>query len=1127
MVTKDKGSLGNKGWGFRGKGNNVRYAEGGAIYKHKHMDATAKILEKTNKGYKVEFTDNSAKKPKAKIMYFNDIDFDKNKGFFEKMESGGWIGSYKKPIKTSDVSEFLNSTKNDGHKYSLWNKEVGVTYAYNGKLYANNGRELPNGTVIDFNNVMAYWKTKNADTLLLEDEKLVVLPEKQDKYNCYTTGYDGLKNKYGNEDNITLEEAVDFCWKYDDVRKKYANKKDLEKEIKSTPYGKDNIIASSGNITGVVVYKVFTKQYVKGGGVGESGEVKDLTKLNNLEDYVFSNLDDIKSNLETYGFINVSKITNPYDLSSLLGVDSRIFKNADVPYYAEFIAGLLKSDEQMKNGGGVGEIKITKNEVQFREDEPKRVYHWYEGTFGDYIFYAQTDNSFKNGYGSDGINKGSVYKLSIRKVKEDGMHDSIAEYWNKWDYKTKNYKDAMIRSKVVKYLDSISDERTGTPKKYKNGGNTADDEDDYLGLVFSTDAQYKEGKKFYDGDSAFYAEDFSDEFRTLFFKVERGDSFDTLEFELERELQETDLDGWYFTQEKFMAGGNTRANRPSPSISATSVSVGTQETGNDGNSYEVKADKNGVQRWVKINLGGEQKPKPKKVEDKRIFLTKIAERKAGDWEEGDGIIAKNQLNEASKWLQTLQIVMMEGESPMDNFSPDVKQAVKGDPFIAMVGKKAYYVDPQGYDYARYILNVTGFDGQQSTEKPIEITTATKPILPPSVYSLEGTLGEVERLVGVYIDDKSKKAESIKELTEYRDSYASGNQNSLLFGKPMSYYKEQYQMAIDLIKAMDGETKFKAGGSVTNGEPKPSEIDFVVGEKSGSTWLFPKDAKDKNLQGIKLKNGGKMNVENCDRCNRPTGNVTTMSMFNEDVICMSCKEKEKQHPDYKKAVDADNSEIKKGNYNFKGIGKPEKMKTGANVKKSSNVNKKYAYFAVGKTDGKIVTGWEIVTDVESLKYYAKTDLEDMDLNPKEFNILSKAHLIRTGINPFDWESWRKTNLGVPKVGLGATLLGIGAVALVGSALMKKGKQKPEDEYKIKLYKKGTLKDTLIVKANFLHSAEADYKKLGYVVKTSIVKKMRTGGTSDSAEDMSAPILSGTMGSSMKNGGNAGWSHKRKK
>jgi len=57
---------------------------------------------------------------------------------------------------------------------------------------------------------------------------------------------------------------------------------------------------------------------------------------------------------------------------------------------------------------------------------------------------------------------------------------------------------------------------------------------------------------------------------------------------------------------------------------------------------------------------------------------------------------------------------------------------------------------------------------------------------------------------------------------------------------------------------------------------------------------------------------------CDRCGGEL-KVRIMSMFNEDVICMECKEKETQHPDYKKARDAEMEEVRKGNYNFKGIG----------------------------------------------------------------------------------------------------------------------------------------------------------------------------------------------------------------
>lgn len=46
----------------------------------------------------------------------------------------------------------------------------------------------------------------------------------------------------------------------------------------------------------------------------------------------------------------------------------------------------------------------------------------------------------------------------------------------------------------------------------------------------------------------------------------------------------------------------------------------------------------------------------------------------------------------------------------------------------------------------------------------------------------------------------------------------------------------------------------------------------------------------------------------------------MSMFNQDCICLDCKEKEKQDKDYDKAVKAEQEAIKKGNYNFQGIRK---------------------------------------------------------------------------------------------------------------------------------------------------------------------------------------------------------------
>ena len=58
---------------------------------------------------------------------------------------------------------------------------------------------------------------------------------------------------------------------------------------------------------------------------------------------------------------------------------------------------------------------------------------------------------------------------------------------------------------------------------------------------------------------------------------------------------------------------------------------------------------------------------------------------------------------------------------------------------------------------------------------------------------------------------------------------------------------------------------------------------------------------------------------CDRCGGSLEGGRTMSMFNNDCICMKCKEEETKRTDYKDAQEADISAIRNGNYNFKGIG----------------------------------------------------------------------------------------------------------------------------------------------------------------------------------------------------------------
>ena len=63
--------------------------------------------------------------------------------------------------------------------------------------------------------------------------------------------------------------------------------------------------------------------------------------------------------------------------------------------------------------------------------------------------------------------------------------------------------------------------------------------------------------------------------------------------------------------------------------------------------------------------------------------------------------------------------------------------------------------------------------------------------------------------------------------------------------------------------------------------------------------------------------------NCDRCRKPLNGIRMMSMYNTDCLCMECIDEERKRPDYKTAVEADHEEIRKGNYNVKGIGYPEK------------------------------------------------------------------------------------------------------------------------------------------------------------------------------------------------------------
>lgn len=63
----------------------------------------------------------------------------------------------------------------------------------------------------------------------------------------------------------------------------------------------------------------------------------------------------------------------------------------------------------------------------------------------------------------------------------------------------------------------------------------------------------------------------------------------------------------------------------------------------------------------------------------------------------------------------------------------------------------------------------------------------------------------------------------------------------------------------------------------------------------------------------------MRIENCQRCSKSVNGVTTMSMFNTQIICIPCKDEEKENPRYAEAVRIEREQVLKGNLNFEGIG----------------------------------------------------------------------------------------------------------------------------------------------------------------------------------------------------------------
>ena len=69
--------------------------------------------------------------------------------------------------------------------------------------------------------------------------------------------------------------------------------------------------------------------------------------LDNLDTYIIKNRDEVLKNLSTYGFDveDVPNMRNYIDVSNMLGLDSRLFKEVDLQYVTDMMYDILRDEE--------------------------------------------------------------------------------------------------------------------------------------------------------------------------------------------------------------------------------------------------------------------------------------------------------------------------------------------------------------------------------------------------------------------------------------------------------------------------------------------------------------------------------------------------------------------------------------------------------------------------------------------------------------------------------------------------------------------------------------------------------------------------------------------------------------
>ena len=100
-----------------------------------------------------------------------------------------------------------------------------------------------------------------------------------------------------------------------------------------------------------------------------------------------------------------------------------------------------------------------------------------------------------------------------------------------------------------------------------------------------------------------------------------------------------------------LGGSKTKSlTRPSPSESATLFPEGTEKKGNDGNMYIIKANKNGDNKWVKVNAG-------KSNQKEKIETTVFVEFKPKSKKDKDYNLSSNEYLENSTHPDDARLIL--------------------------------------------------------------------------------------------------------------------------------------------------------------------------------------------------------------------------------------------------------------------------------------------------------------------------------------------------------------------------------------------------------------------------------------------------------------------------------------